>query len=51
VDKYAGDKVLAEAISHVLNTAFAEAGKRITLENFGNSNYRSQTMKEDVFQT
>lgn len=46
VEKYAVDTNLANAIRHVLNTAFAEAGKRITLEGFGNSGYRSQVMKE-----
>lgn len=46
VGKYAVDTNLANAIRHVLSTAFAEAGKRITLEGFGNSGYRSQVMKE-----
>ncbi len=46
VDKYAGNQTLARALVHVLKTAPAEAGKRITLEGFGSSNYKSLTMKE-----
>jgi uncharacterized protein len=46
VDKYAGDKAMASALAHVLKTAPGEAGKRITLEGFGSSNYKALTMKE-----
>lgn len=46
VDKYAGDKALARALQHILKTAPAEAGKRITLEGFGSSNFKSLIMKE-----
>ncbi len=46
VDKYASDKAMAGALVHILKTAPGEAGKRITLEGFGSSNYKALTMKE-----
>jgi len=46
VDKYASDKSLARALVHILNTAPAEAGKRITLEGFGSSGYKALIIRE-----
>ncbi|HOY85326.1 MAG TPA: AAA family ATPase [Candidatus Syntrophosphaera sp.] len=46
VDKYATDKTLARALVHILKTAPGEAGKRITLEGFGSSGYKAQTIRD-----
>ncbi|MCB5233997.1 MAG: AAA family ATPase, partial [Candidatus Cloacimonetes bacterium] len=41
VDKYADDVSMGRALVHILKTAPAEAGKRITLEGFGASDYKA----------
>lgn len=46
IEKYAPRTTISMAMRHILNTGFASAGKRIKLEGFGNSNYKSATMKE-----
>jgi predicted AAA+ superfamily ATPase len=46
LDKYAPGSEVSKAMRHILNTGFAEAGRRIKLEGFGNSAYRSSVMKE-----
>ncbi len=46
IEKYAPRTSISLAMLHILNTGFASAGKRITLEGFGNSNYKSATMKQ-----
>ena len=46
VEKYAPGKKVSEAMRVILLRGFAEAGKRIKLEGFGNSNYNAATMKE-----
>ncbi|MDD3535502.1 MAG: AAA family ATPase [Candidatus Cloacimonetes bacterium] len=46
VDKYADDAPMAKALVHILKTAPAEAGKRITLEGFGASDYKALTIRQ-----
>lgn len=46
VDKYADDVSMARALVHVLRTAPTEAGKRITLEGFGASDYKALTIRQ-----
>ncbi|HHV36397.1 MAG TPA: ATP-binding protein [Candidatus Cloacimonetes bacterium] len=46
VDKYADDVSMARALVHILRTAPAEAGKRITLEGFGASDYKALTIRQ-----
>ncbi|NLN84661.1 MAG: ATP-binding protein [Candidatus Cloacimonetes bacterium] len=46
VDKYADDVSTARALVHILKTAPAEAGKRITLEGFGASDYKALTIRQ-----
>jgi len=45
LDKYAPGSEVSAVMQHILNTGFAEAGKRIKLEGFGNSAYKSSLMK------
>ena len=46
VEKYAYNESVVQYVRHVINSAFYEAGARITFEKFGNSSYRSREMKE-----
>ncbi len=46
VEKYADSSAQVPYIRHIINTAFSEAGHRITFEKFGNSDYKSREMKE-----
>ena len=46
VEKYARSESMEKYIRHIINSAFSEAGTRITFEKFGNSPYRSREMKE-----
>lgn len=46
IEKYAPRTSVAFAMRHILENGFASAGKRIKLEGFGNSNYKSAIMKE-----
>ena len=46
VDKYADDVSMGRALVHILKTAPAEAGKRITLEGFGASDYKALTIRQ-----
>ncbi|MBL7110325.1 MAG: ATP-binding protein [Bacteroidales bacterium] len=46
VEKYANSSAQVQYIRHIINSAFAEAGKRITFEKFGNSEYKSREIKE-----
>ena len=46
VEKYASNESMVQYIRHIINSAFYEAGSRITFEKFGNSSYRSREMKE-----
>lgn len=46
VDKYADDVSMARALVHILRTAPTEAGKRITLEGFGASDYKALTIRQ-----
>ena len=46
VEKYARNDTLANAIRHIIDSAFKFAGSRITFTNFGKSNYRSRETTE-----
>ncbi len=46
VEKYAPSPSQVQYIRHILNTAFAVAGSRITIENFGGSTYKFREMRE-----
>ena len=46
VDKYARNTHLLQVIGHCIRTSFAEAGKRIKFQNFGQSNYSSKDVGE-----
>ncbi|MHB1921922.1 MAG: ATP-binding protein [Chitinophagaceae bacterium] len=46
VEKYALTDLQVQHIRHAIRTSFSEAGKRIKLEGFGNSSYRSRDMGE-----
>lgn len=46
VEKYADSSAQANYIRHAMRASFAEAGKRIKFEGFGNSNYKSREMGE-----
>jgi predicted AAA+ superfamily ATPase len=42
VEKYARNATLTQVIRHTIKASFAEAGKRIAFQHFGNSNYGSR---------
>jgi uncharacterized protein len=44
VEKYANGTSQIEYIRHAIRSGFAEAGKRIKFQNFGNSSYKSREM-------
>lgn len=44
VEKYAANIIQANYIRHAIRACFAEAGKRIKFQGFGNSNYKSREM-------
>ncbi|GMU87080.1 MAG: ATPase [Ignavibacteriales bacterium] len=44
--KYASHQNRAALLRHVITSSFAEAGKRITYEGFGKSQYKSREVKE-----
>lgn len=46
VEKYANRTSQVEYIRHAIRSSFAEAGKRIKFQNFGNSPYKSREMSE-----
>jgi uncharacterized protein len=46
VEKYANGTSQIEYIRHAIRSGFAEAGKRIKFQNFGNSSYKSREMGE-----
>lgn len=46
VEKYAKRSSQIEHIRHAIRAAFAEAGKRIKFQHFGNSSYKSREMSE-----
>jgi predicted AAA+ superfamily ATPase len=46
VEKYARNDSQVNYIRHAIRSSFAEAGKRIKFQNFGNSNYKSREMGE-----
>jgi predicted AAA+ superfamily ATPase len=46
VEKYSKNSENAKVLRHIISNIFNEAGRRITFEKFGNSNYRSREMKE-----
>ncbi len=46
VEKYASGNTQILHIRHIIRTSFAQAGKRIKFEGFGNSAYRSREMGE-----
>ncbi|SJZ39682.1 hypothetical protein SAMN04488128_10136 [Chitinophaga eiseniae] len=46
VEKYAHSNAQIEYIRHAIRVSFAEAGKRIKYQGFGNSNYKSREMGE-----
>ena len=46
VEKYAGGGSQADHIRHAIRSSFAEAGKRIKFQHFGNSSYKSREMGE-----
>jgi predicted AAA+ superfamily ATPase len=46
VEKYATGTSQIEYIRHAIRSSFAEAGKRIKFQNFGNSSYKSREMGE-----
>ncbi len=49
IEKYARSKAHAKTLQHVVNNIFREAGRRITYQGFGNSNYRSREIREAFF--
>lgn len=46
VEKYAHTNLQTLHIGHAIRTSFAQAGRRIKFEGFGNSSYRSRDMSE-----
>ena len=46
VEKYAANNAQANYIRHAIRSCFAEAGKRIKFQGFGNSTYKSREMGE-----
>ncbi len=46
VEKYANSGSQADHIRHAIRASFAEAGKRIKFQQFGNSSYKSREMGE-----
>ncbi len=46
VEKYAHGGSQVDYIRHAIRSSFAEAGKRIKFQNFGNSSYKSREMGE-----
>lgn len=46
VEKYAANTAQANYIRHAIRSSFAEAGKRIKFQGFGNSDYKSREMGE-----
>ncbi len=46
VEKYARSETQMQMIRHVIRASFAQAGKRIKFQGFGNSNYGSREMGE-----
>jgi hypothetical protein len=46
VEKYAESKAQVDYIRHAIRSSFAEAGKRIKYQGFGNSSYKSREMGE-----
>ncbi|GAC1592059.1 MAG: ATP-binding protein [Chitinophagaceae bacterium] len=46
VEKYANRGSQVDYIRHAIRSSFAEAGKRIKFQNFGNSSYKSREMGE-----
>ena len=46
VEKYAASNAQANYIRHAIRSCFAEAGKRIKFQGFGNSTYKSREMGE-----
>ncbi len=46
VEKYAANNSQANYIRHAIRSCFAEAGKRIKFQGFGNSNYKSREIGE-----
>lgn len=46
VEKYAANNAQANYIRHAIRSCFAEAGKRIKFQGFGNSSYKSREMGE-----
>jgi predicted AAA+ superfamily ATPase len=46
VEKYAANNTQANYIRHAIRACFAEAGKRIKFQGFGNSTYKSREMGE-----
>jgi predicted AAA+ superfamily ATPase len=46
VEKYAATNSQVQHIRHAIRASFAQAGKRIKFEGFGNSTYRSRDMSE-----
>jgi predicted AAA+ superfamily ATPase len=46
VEKYASNPAQVQHIRHAMRASFAQAGKRIKFEGFGNSSYRSRDMGE-----
>lgn len=49
IQKYAKNKDWSQILRHVLQTSFIVAGKRITLDGFGKSNYKTREVKESFF--
>jgi predicted AAA+ superfamily ATPase len=45
-EKYAANNSQLQMLRHTIRASFAEAGKRIKFEGFGNSNYKSREMGE-----
>lgn len=45
-EKYAKNESQMQMIRHAIRASFAQAGKRIKFQGFGNSNYRSREMSE-----
>ena len=45
-EKYAKNATQMQLIRHAIRSSFAQAGKRIKFQGFGNSNYRSREMGE-----
>ncbi len=46
VEKYAANNAQANYIRHAIRSSFAEAGRRIKFQGFGNSTYKSREMGE-----